>query len=205
MLIHGFPDCSLAWRYQIPLLTGLGFRCIALDSMGYGDTGTSPDLRDFGFKSHADAVEAISKDVGAETIVLGGHDWGGAAVYRIAQWKPQLVSHVFSVCTPYFKVMDKYVSTQDLIDQGVKQFGYQLQWGSEDGKVEAVVKDERTMRNFLLGAYGGRPKSGRKFMTPEEGVFLDVVRDDEFGKSPLLSDEVGFSRPPPFPARVKLG
>jgi pimeloyl-ACP methyl ester carboxylesterase len=150
----------------------------------------SSDLKDFGFKSHADAIEAICKQIGAETIVLGGHDWGGAAVYRIAQWKPQLVSHVFSVCTPYFRVLDQYVSTQDIVDSGVKQFGYQLQFGSEDGKVEAVVKDERTMRNFLLGAYGGQSKSGKKFMTPEQGVFLDVVRDDDFEPSPLLNPEV---------------
>lgn len=193
VLIHGFPDCSLAWRYQIPLLTGLGLRCIALDCMGYGDTGTSSDLRDFGFKAHADAVEALCQKLGAASIVLGGHDWGGAAVYRIAQWKPRLVSHVFSVCTPYFKVMDQFVSTQDLIDAGVKQFGYQLQWGSEDGKVEAVVKDERTIRNFLLGAYGGKPKSGRQFMDPQVGVDLDVVKEDEFGMSPLLNQEVSYA------------
>jgi len=158
--------------------------------MGYGDTGTSSDLRDFGFKAHADAVEGIAKQIGASTIVLGGHDWGGAAVYRIAQWKPKLVTHVFSVCTPYFKVMDQYVSTQDLIDAGVKQFGYQLQFGSEDGKVESVVKDEASMRRFLKGAYGGKASSGAKFMDPETGVDLKSVAEDEYSMTPLLSDEV---------------
>ena len=38
VLIHGFPDISLAWRYQIPMLTEMGLRCIALDCMGYSDT-----------------------------------------------------------------------------------------------------------------------------------------------------------------------
>jgi pimeloyl-ACP methyl ester carboxylesterase len=38
VLIHGFPDISLAWRYQVPLLLKLKFRCIALESMGYGET-----------------------------------------------------------------------------------------------------------------------------------------------------------------------
>ena len=37
-LIHGYPDISLGWRYQIPMLASLGLRCIALDSMGYSDT-----------------------------------------------------------------------------------------------------------------------------------------------------------------------
>ena len=28
VLIHGWPDLSLGWRYQIPLLTSLGFRVL---------------------------------------------------------------------------------------------------------------------------------------------------------------------------------
>lgn len=176
------------------MLAGQGFRCIALDSMGYGDTGTSSDLHDFGFKAHADAVEGICKQIGAETIVLGGHDWGGIAVYRIAQWKPQLVTHVFSVCSPYAKVTEKFVSTQDLIDQGTTQFGYQLQFGSEDGKVEGVVRDETRMRRFLNGAYGGRASSNGYFMTPQDGVNLKMVDEEEFSLTPLLTEEVSLAR-----------
>jgi len=37
VLVHGFPDTSLAWRYQIPMLLDLGMRCIAIDCMGYGE------------------------------------------------------------------------------------------------------------------------------------------------------------------------
>jgi alpha-beta hydrolase superfamily lysophospholipase len=38
VLIHGFPDISLGWRYQIPHFVKLGYRTIALDCMGYGKT-----------------------------------------------------------------------------------------------------------------------------------------------------------------------
>jgi len=38
VLIHGFPDISLGWRYQIPYFVNLGYRTIALDCMGYGKT-----------------------------------------------------------------------------------------------------------------------------------------------------------------------
>lgn len=36
--IHGWPDLSLGWRYQIPLLLSLGLRVVAPDMMGYGGT-----------------------------------------------------------------------------------------------------------------------------------------------------------------------
>lgn len=40
--IHGWPDLSLGWRYQIPLLVSLGLRVVAPDMMGYGGTVRSP-------------------------------------------------------------------------------------------------------------------------------------------------------------------
>ena len=32
-LIHGFPDISMGWRYQIPFLTKLGLDVVVPDSM----------------------------------------------------------------------------------------------------------------------------------------------------------------------------
>lgn len=106
----------------------------------------------------------------------------------MAQWYPDLVSHVFSVCTPYFKVHDEYVSTEALVNGGVPQFGYQLQFGSPDQKVEKVVNSEEKMKKFLLGFYGGRPKSGKAFFDPKSGVNLDVIENDEIGMTPLLNE-----------------
>lgn len=174
----------------MPLLNSLGFRTIALDSMGYSDTGTSPNLSLFSFKSHADAIAGIAKAIGAHKIIIGGHDWGGAVVYRVAQWYPDLVTHVFTVCTPYTPPVERYISTEQLSKTTLPQFGYQLQFGSEDGKLERVVKDEKTMRKFLLGMYGGRPSSGTKFMSPITGIDLKQVEEGEFKMTPLFDQEV---------------
>ncbi|KAK3711236.1 hypothetical protein LTR37_009830 [Vermiconidia calcicola] len=191
-LIHGYPDVALGWRYQIPMLTELGLRCIALDCMGYSDTGYSPELKDYTFKTHADAVAGIASQLNYSHIIVGGHDWGGAVVWRIAQWHPSLVTHVFSVCTPYFKVHDQYLSNEAIVKGGVPQFGYQLQFGSEDRVLEkAVCRDEGKIRKWLRGMYGGKPASGRSFMTPEEGVRLETLgpEGEEVGMTPLLSEE----------------
>jgi soluble epoxide hydrolase / lipid-phosphate phosphatase len=192
VLVHGWPDISFAWRYQIPLLASLGFRCIALDCMGYGETGTSTRIEDFTFKAHADAIAAITKDLGYDKCILGGHDWGGMVVYRAAQFQPNLISHVFSVATPYMPVSNEYVSTEKLVQGPLPQFGYQLQLGSDDQKVERVVKDEATMRKFLTGIYGGKLSSKEQFMTPEKGVNLEALANekDVIAMTPLLNEEV---------------
>ena len=38
ILVHGFPELAYSWRYQIPALSAAGFRAIAPDMRGYGQT-----------------------------------------------------------------------------------------------------------------------------------------------------------------------
>lgn len=157
--------------------------------MGYGHTGSSSSLRDYTFKTHADAILEIAKTEGIRgKIVLGGHDWGGFAVYRVAAWVPGLVGWVFSVATAYAGVSGRFVGTRELV-QGLPQLGYQVQFGSEERVLEGVVgRDEGRLRRFLLGMFGGRTGSGRVFMTPERGVDLGVL-EEEVGMTPLLDEE----------------
>lgn len=37
-LVHGWPDLSFGWRYQIPFLVDQGLRVVVPDQMGYGGT-----------------------------------------------------------------------------------------------------------------------------------------------------------------------
>jgi pimeloyl-ACP methyl ester carboxylesterase len=100
-LIHGWPDLSLGWRYQIPLLVSLGIRVVAPDMMGYGGTDAPESPTFYTYKRAADDIAGLAKQIGVSSIILGGHDWGGAVVFRVALHYPKLVSAVFSVCTPF--------------------------------------------------------------------------------------------------------
>jgi hypothetical protein len=67
--------------------------------------------------------------------------------------------------------------------------------GGDKGKVE----------KFLNGMYGGRTSSRRKFMVPEKGVDLDVMRDDEVGKTPFFDKEVRSHSIVSFFFRLRFG
>lgn len=110
-------------------------------------------------------------------------------VYRTAQWYPELITHVFSVCTPYWGPTDQFVPAEALVNGPLPQFGYQLQFGSEDQKVEKVIKDGPMIRKLLNGMYGGKPSSRTLVMTPEKGLNLDVIQHDDIGMTPLLNQE----------------
>ena len=116
-------------------------------------------------------------------------------MYRAAQWLPGLVSHVFSVATPYTAPMEEFVSTEQLVRGPLPQFGYQLQLGDEEGVVGKTVRGEERVRRFLNGMYGGKVVGGTAFMVPRKGVDLGVVEKGEVGRTPLLDEEVGSSFP----------
>lgn len=79
--IHGFPDISMGWRYQIPMLLSLGLRVVAPDCMGYGRTvrvfGQPQDevirIRRFEGWTHLDVKFAENDDDGLMTLILRMH------------------------------------------------------------------------------------------------------------------------------------
>lgn len=106
-------------------------------------------------------------------------------VWRMAQWYPDLVTHVVVVCTSYFKPQKEYVSIEQLMATGrVRQFGYQLHLASPE--VEDRIKTEEDIRKFLHGMYGARGSNGETLFSPEKGVLFENL--DRIGKTRLLTD-----------------
>ena len=168
-------------------------KCLSISHPDTATQGYSPNLQDYSFRTHANAIAALARHINVSRLILGGHDWGGATVYRVAQWYPSLIAAVFSVATPYAATSKTFVSTEALAKGKLPNFGYQLQLGSEDGVMEKFIGgDEKMVEKFLNGMYGGRTSSRRKFMVPEKGVDLDVLGNDEVGKTPFFEDEVSW-------------
>lgn len=186
VLVHGFPDISFGWRYQIPFLTKLGLDVIAIDCMGYGRTDAPlHSMADYSFKRVADDIAELCRQRGISHIVLGGHDWGGAVVYRVALYQPQLVTHFFSICTPFLPPSPTYETIHQVVAKRLPNFGYQIHFAT--GEVEAVVQSKAEIRQFLANMYGARTPEREKAFSAEKGI--DLALQPRVGKSILLSDE----------------
>ncbi|KAJ5405027.1 hypothetical protein N7465_006311 [Penicillium sp. CMV-2018d] len=184
-LIHGFPDLSMGWRYQIPMLVDMGLRVVAPDCLGYGRTDAPDDFTPYAHKSCAADIKALATHLGETRIILGGHDWGAGLAYRIALWHPELVSHLFTVCVPYARPMAKNISIEDLVRNVTPHFAYQLQFKS--GEVEKATRSKDEIRQFLLALYGGRTEAGEFGFDAHKGVLLDKI--GQLKPSRLLSEE----------------
>ncbi|KIE02953.1 epoxide hydrolase, partial [Metarhizium majus ARSEF 297] len=187
-LIHGFPDMNFGWRNQIPYLVSLGLRVVAPNMLGYAGTSRPDDLAQFSHKSiSADIRELAIKFVGEDgQIVLGGHDWGGALVWRTVLWYPEIIKAVFSVCTPFAPPNPVWVPLEDHIAAGrLTNFKYQLQLAGPD--VERELQSEEKVRQFLNGMFGGWGEDGKMGFSTSEGVLFDNLPG--LGPSPLVSKE----------------
>ncbi|KAF6838705.1 epoxide hydrolase [Colletotrichum plurivorum] len=187
VLVHGFPDISLGWRYQIPLFLSLRYQVVAPDCLGYGQTSSPEKLEEFTLKSMSDDIKELSEHVApGEQIILGGHDWGGALVWRVALWHPSLIKGVFSVCTPYNSPTTYWFDLADLIAAGkFHNFKYQLQLRGEE--VPERLTSPEDIRQFLQGIYGGRGQNGELVFNTEQGVVWENV--GKIGPTPLLDDD----------------
>ncbi|KAI6247220.1 Bifunctional epoxide hydrolase 2 [Erysiphe necator] len=178
-LIHGWPDLAFGWRYQIPCLLSLGFRIVAPNMMGYGGTDAPESPEFYTCKRACDDLSILVSHLGLNKIVIGGHDWGGAVVYRFALRYPSLTSKFFVICTSFIPPTKEHLSLTNL-----PNFKYQLQLGGPE--VEQFIVDEEKMKQFLSGIYGGITPTGKYIFSPSHGVHLDRLK--LIGPPSLLSD-----------------
>ncbi|KAI1082394.1 epoxide hydrolase [Whalleya microplaca] len=186
VLIHGWPDLGMGWRYQVPYLLSLNLKVIVPDMLGYGQTSAPDAVEEYTLKKMAGHVAAIIKENSDEPIILGGHDWGAALTWRIVMWHPELIRCVFSLCVPFTPPNPAKLSLEEVVKR-MPNFTYQLQLVSPAAENIANASEAR-MRAFLNAAYDGRTPSGEGAVKVEVGFLED--RLDAIGQSPLFTDEV---------------
>ena len=191
LLIHGFPDISFGWRYQIPFLASLGLDVLAPDCMGYGRTDSpSHGIIDFTYKRIASDMAELCHQLHLSQVILGGHDWGGAIVYRIALLKPQLIKALFVICTPYNPPVPVYTPLAIQVATKLPNFGYQLVFAS--GVLEEQCNTPLGIRQFLANMFGARTPKGEFAFTAEGGPVLSKQKEIEKPSKLISNEELDF-------------
>ncbi|KAL7626911.1 hypothetical protein AAE478_003685 [Parahypoxylon ruwenzoriense] len=168
LLIHGWPDLGMGWRFQVPFLLSLNLQVIVPDMLGYGQTSAPDPAEEYTFKKISAHMAAIVKENTDQPIILGGHDWGGFFVWRMARLYPELIRAVFSICVPYWPPSPVKVSLEETVKK-LPNFRYQLQLSSPVAET-IVNKSPERLRGFLNGVYGGVTADGKHMFSTEIGV-----------------------------------
>jgi len=89
VLLHGFPDSSAVWSKVTPLLVREGFRIIAPDMRGFGETDIPETLAEYDIRTGAAVdVVAILDHLKIERAHLVGHDFGAPVAWTLAAGRP---------------------------------------------------------------------------------------------------------------------
>ncbi len=90
LLIHGIPGSHLDWKYLAPLLVRQGFRVIAPDMPGFGQSpfSVSPEQS---LKKRADFLGTLLNKLGVDRCHIVGHSFGGSSAWVFAAQNPKRV------------------------------------------------------------------------------------------------------------------
>ncbi|XP_038626821.1 bifunctional epoxide hydrolase 2 isoform X1 [Tachyglossus aculeatus] len=146
-LCHGFPESWFSWRYQIPALADAGFRVIALDMKGYGDSSAPQAMEEYSQEEMCKEAVTFLDKLGISQAVFIGHDWGGMFVWNMALFYPERVRAVASLNTPFMPA-DPSVPTMEKI-RAMPVFDYQLYF-QEPGVAEAELEADLSRTLKLL-------------------------------------------------------
>jgi pimeloyl-ACP methyl ester carboxylesterase len=89
LLLHGFPDDHTVWRHQIPELVKAGYRVIAPDTRGTGDSELLPKVSDYGMKHLVADQIALLDYLGLKKVRLVAHDWGAIQGWALVLRYPE--------------------------------------------------------------------------------------------------------------------
>jgi haloalkane dehalogenase len=99
LLLHGYPESSFMWREAIGAVAAAGWRALAPDLAGFGDSPADPPGT---WERHVEAVERFRAELGLGRVGLVVHDWGGLIGLRWACDHPDAVRALVISDTGFF-------------------------------------------------------------------------------------------------------
>jgi haloalkane dehalogenase len=89
VLVHGYPESSYMWQPALGALAGAGWRALAPDLPGYGDSEPDPPAT---WERHVEALRRFVRELELGPVALVTHDWGVPIGLRWACDHPGAVS-----------------------------------------------------------------------------------------------------------------
>ncbi len=102
ILCHGFPHLWLSWRRQIPLLAAAGWRVVAPDMRGMGQTEAPADHHAYDVPHIVGDLVGLLDHLGEQEAVFAGLDFGVFAIYDLAYTHPDRVRAIIALENPSY-------------------------------------------------------------------------------------------------------
>ena len=156
LLLHGFPDSSQLWRHQVRALVDAGYRAIAPDLRGFGDSDRPLEVEAYGVRKSVADMVAVLDALEVERAHVVAHDWGAAVGWTLAGYVGERVDrfavlsvgHPNSLRRPSIEQREKswyplLFQFEGTAEELLMRDGWRLfhEWTRGDGDVERQIAD----------------------------------------------------------------
>jgi len=101
IMVHGFPELAYSWRHQIPAFANAGFRAIAPDMRGYGQTDSPEGVECYVAAELINDLLGLLDALNLERAVFVGHDWGALVLWQMAVLAPERIQQLIILNIPH--------------------------------------------------------------------------------------------------------
>lgn len=98
---HGFPGLAYSWRHQLNCAAAEGYRSVALDMRGYGESDAPQAIAAYSLDVIAADLIALLAEFDARQALFVGHDFGAAVAWHMALTAPERVRGLVVLSVPY--------------------------------------------------------------------------------------------------------
>ena len=101
LFLHGFPELWYSWRHQMLSLSARGFRCVAPDLRGYGDTDAPPSPEAYTVLHIVGDLVGLMDQLGLDKVFVVGHDWGAIIAWYLCLLRPDRVTALVNMSVAF--------------------------------------------------------------------------------------------------------
>ena len=102
IMLHGFPELAFSWRHQIPALAAAGYRTIAPDMRGYGQTEGPDGVDEYSVSKLIGDLHGLLDALQLERAIFVGHDMGAILLWHMAMLAPERIEKLVILNIPHF-------------------------------------------------------------------------------------------------------
>ena len=176
VLLHGFPLSWYSWRAQIPALVDAGYRVAVPDQRGYGQTEKPKNVEAYDITQLVGDVVGLIQELGEESAVVVGWDWGSPVAWTTAQLRPDLIRGLVMVSSPYQPRTP--IAPSSVWPKTVKEGTFYQEYFQEPGKVESELSTNprKYMLGILYSLSGSAPAEEKwRFVMKDGEKIADVI------------------------------
>lgn len=193
LLCHGFPELHRSWRHQVKALSAQGFRVIAPDLRGYGQTDSPKPVSAFTIVELVKDLTDLLDALGEDHCVIVGHDFGAVLAWNACLLQPDRFRAVVALSVPYSPRVSEAPMAMLRKTLGERFFyiDYFQTPGVADAELDGDIARSLRAQYFSFSAAGERR---RRALAPasRQARFLDTVVDP--GTAPDWLGEGEFAR-----------